>query len=245
MPFRNLFRKEWNSIFPLFGAYSALVVLLHLILLFKRSGMDKDVMFILAVFLPFLFISAIAIGIGYYQLHTEWRTNSIYLLLSLPVRGWKVLTAKLAAVIALLLLQLVWIGASFALILLRVQWDEFSGNGELSLTTLLNVAFNSFWMYVLVVLFLLAVLQFAYLSGQLVAKFKWLVVMGAFVGALWLVMRISPPLSGLLSWTPEILYGGKDTDVMYLHSGPFILLLLLTIGLIALNGYIFEKEVEV
>jgi hypothetical protein len=46
-------------------------------------------------------------------------------------------------------------------------------------------------------------------------------------------------------WLPDIFYGGRELEVVYLHSGPFLVLLLLTAGLLWLNGYLFEKEVEV
>lgn len=243
MPFRNLLIKELKTIFPLFAVYSVLVVLSHLFILAKSSIWDNDTIFVLSAVMPFLFVSVIALGTGYYQLYSEWKTNSIYLLLSLPVRGWKVLTAKLAAVLLLLILAIVGVGASFALLLLRVKWDEFKG--ELPLPTLLNVTANSFWMYGLVVIFLLAVIQFAFLCGQLVAKFRWLMVFAAFLSSLWLVVRISPLFSNLLMWIPEIPFGGEDTEVMYLHSGPFIVLFILSVGLIGLSGYILEKEVEV
>lgn len=246
MALRNLFVKELRSIFPLYGIFAAAVVLLHFFILYKRDSLDNDVVLVISLFLPFLLVSIIAIGTGYYQLHVEWKTNSIYLLLSLPIRGWKVLTIKLAAVLSLLLVTLLWTGVSFALILYRAKRGEFNAREDISelFPILLNVTINSFWLYVLIVGLLLVVIQFTFLCGQLVTKLKWLVMFGAFLGTLWLVLRISPLLSNLLVWTPEILFGGA-TDVIYLHSGPFIVLLLIGIGLMALNGLIFEKEVEV
>lgn len=246
MGLRNLFVKELRSIFPLYVIFAAVVVLLDFFILYKRASLDNDVVFAITLFLPFFLASAIAIGMGYHQLHVEWKTNSIYLLLSLPIRGWKVLTVKLAAVLSLLIATLLWIVISFALILLRVNWGELFGSGDFPalLPSLLNITFNSFWLYVLMVMLLLVVIQFTFLCGQLVTKFKWLVMVAAFLGMLWLVLRISPLLSNLLIWTPEIFIGGKDGAV-YLHSGPFIVLLLMSIGLMGLNGLIFEKEVEV
>lgn len=248
MGLRNLFVKELRSVFPLYGIFAAAVVLLDFFILYKRASLDNEIIFALSLFLPFLLASTIAIGTGYNQLHVEWKTNSIYLLLSLPIRGWKVLAVKLAAVLSLLIVTLLWIVISFALILLRVNWGELFEIGDFlaALPTLLNMTINSFWLYVLMVMLLLVVIQFTFLCGQLVTKLKWLVMVGAFLGTLWLVLRISPLLSNLLLWwTPEIFFGGKDADVVYLHSGPFIVLLLISIGLMGLNGLIFEKEVEV
>ncbi|MFD2615318.1 hypothetical protein [Paenibacillus gansuensis] len=247
MGFSNLWKKEIRSLAPLYGVFCAVVLLLHLILLYKRAYLDEEVLIVVSLFMPFLFVSAMAIGTGYYQLHTEWRTNSIYLLLSLPIRGWKVLTAKLAAVFALLLASSLWIGVSFALVLLKVAWEEVIGPEELPplFPSLFNIALNTFWIYCLVTLFLLLLVQFTFLCGQLTAKFKWLVMTCACFGTLWLVLRISPVLSDLLLWAPELIYGGNDTEVIYLHPGPFAVLLLISAGLLALNGYIFEKEVEV
>lgn len=247
MGFRNIWTKELRGNGPLYAVYAILVVLLHVLLLYKRESIPDDAMGVLALLLPFLFVSAMAIGSGYYQLHVEWRTQSIYLLLSLPIRGWKVLTAKMAAVVTLLLLSLLWTGLSFSIILLRVQWTKLASDEEFMemLPTIIHMVLNSAWMYGLTILFLLALTQFTFLCGQLVAKLKWVVMIAAFFGMLWLFLRISPALSGLLQWTPEILFGGGDSDTAYLHSGPFIVLLAVCVGLTALNGYIFEKEVEV
>ncbi|OAS14857.1 hypothetical protein [Paenibacillus oryzisoli] len=244
----NLFRKEVRSIFPLYGVFAMAVLLMHLFILIKSTVIDMDVTMVLALILPYLFLAAIALGTGYYQLYTEWKSNSIYLLLSLPMRGWKVLTVKLAAVIALLIVSSVWIAASYGILLLRSQWEELSKSQDWSsiMPNLFNVAGNFFWMGVLTLLLLLILVQFTYLCGQLVAKFKWIVMLIAFLGILWLVLRISPLIAGLLAWMPEmVIGGGESSDVAFLHSGAFIGIALLCIGLTALNGFIFEKEVEV
>jgi hypothetical protein len=243
----NLFKKETKSIFPLYGFFAVGVVALHLIVLYKSADFQMDATMVLTLVLPYLFLVALAVGTGYYQLHVEWRTNSIYLLLSLPIRGWKVLAAKLAAAVSLLIATSIVIAASFASLLLRVVWDEVSTSEDWSEIgpSLVNIVLNFYWICLFAILFLLIVVQFTYLCGQLVAKFKWIVMLSAFFGIIWLVLRISPLLSNLLVWTPEIVIGHKDSDMAFLHSGPFIVLGLLCIGLIALNGFIFEKEVEV
>jgi hypothetical protein len=247
MALRNLFIKEWRSILPVYSVFAVAIVMLHLFLLYKKDTLHEDTIFVLSLVLPFILLSLLTIGTGYYQLHVEWKTNSIYLLLSLPLRGWKVLSVKLAALLSLLLLTLLWGVTSFALILLRVKWDQITASEEWTemLPFLFNVALNSFWMYMLVLILLLVLIQFTYLCGQLVAKFKWLVMAGAFLGTLWLILRISPLLSNLFVWTPEIYFGAEDTGAMYLYSGPFLVLWLISIGLMGLNGLIFEKEVEV
>ncbi|WP_127582895.1 hypothetical protein [Paenibacillus koleovorans] len=245
MPYRNLWLKEVKSLFPLYGVLGILTVLLHLFLLIKFDVMDDDVVFVFGVLTPFFVISSLALGTGYYQLYTEWRTNSIYLLLSLPVRGWKILSAKLTAVVSLLVATLLFCSASFLLILVRAVWDNLGSEIELSGTTMINILLNSFWMYLLTMVLLLAMIQFAFLCGQLVTRLKWLVALSAFLAGSWLLMRVSPMLSDLFLWMPDILYGGKDTDLIYLHSGPFLILLLFCVGLTMLNGVIFEKEVEV
>ena len=157
------------------------------------------------------------------------------------------LTAKLAAVISLLLITCLCIVTSFSIILLPTQLDDLRVNVDVAegLPTLLNITLNGFWMCLLGTIFMLIVTQFAFLAGQLVAKLKWLVMFSAFLGTIWIVLRLTPPLSNLLHWTPDIYVGGRDSDVLFLHSGSFIILLLVSAGILWLSGYIFEKEVEV
>ena len=247
MAFRRLFNKEARSLFPLYAVFLAAVILLHFFILYKSSKWDDDAFVVLAVVLPGLFAAVIAIGAGYYQLQSEWRTNSIYLLMSLPVRGWRILLAKLTANMVLLIGTTVGMAASFVLILLRDKWPEWRAADAVSpaLPTLLIAVLHIFWISALVLFFLLVLVQFAYLCGQLVSKLKWVVVAAAFLGVLWLALRVSPPIANLLLWMPDIAFGGEDTGVSYLYSGPFVALFLMGTGLAWLNGVLFEKVVEV
>lgn len=245
MALRNLFRKEWRSAFPLYGVFAGLVLLWHLFILYKRDWFDQDTIMVLALIMPFVFASLITIGMGYQQLQVEWKTNSVYLLLSLPVRGWKLLMVKIAALMSLVVATLLWSGLSYVLILMKLKWTDISENITELWPMLSSLLIHSTWIYLLSMVLLLILVQFTFLCGQLVAKFKWLVTLAAFLGMLWFVLRISPLLTSLLQWTPDISFGHKDFEVIYLQSGSFLVLLLLGVGLTALNGFIFEKEVEV
>jgi hypothetical protein len=247
MTLGNLFRKEFKSILPLYGVYAMLVGLCHLLLLYKRASLDNDSILVISLVIPIVFLGLISVGIGYYQLQVEWKTNSIYLLLSLPIRGWMILTSKMAAVLSLITLSLLWIGISFSVVLLRVQWGELIGSIDVKevFPTLLNVTLNSYWLYILFAFILIVITQFTFLLGQLVPRVNWLVRVATFIGIIWLLLRLSPIASKWLLWTPNILFGGKELDMIYLHSGPFIVLLACSVGLLSLGGYILEKEVEV
>ncbi|TYP78208.1 hypothetical protein [Paenibacillus methanolicus] len=247
MGFRNLFRKEMKSLFPLFAVYGIAVTAAQVIVKFKSGGWGTDAPLVISLLMPLLFAAVLTIGAGYFQLSTEWRTNTIYLLLSLPIRGWKVLTAKLVALMVLLVGTLLWVSGSFSLILLRSMWKTLFSDqvfGEIPLT-MLNVAGNSLWMCLLTIVLFVMLAQFAFLCGQLVTRFRWLVALAAFFAGLWLIFRAAPLLSMLLAWLPDIRFGGELDDVIYLHSGMFVALVLLAAGLMWLNGYLFEKVVEV
>ncbi|MFD0674630.1 hypothetical protein [Cohnella sp. GCM10027633] len=247
MAFRKLFLKELRGALPLYAVFCGAVLLLHLFLLYKNDDWDQAYISSFSLLLPYIFAGTMAVGLGYYQLHAEWRTNTVYLLLSLPVRGWKVLAAKLSATIALLAATSLWIAASYAATLLPTNWREMNMNDQVteSFPSLLNMAANALWMYLFFVAFFIVVVQFAFLCGQLVARFKWFVVFVSFFAALWLVIKLNPLLSDALRWTPEMMIGGNELEKLYMHSGPFIGLALLGAALAWLNGYIFEKEVEV
>lgn len=247
MAFRRLFAKEFRSIVPLFGFFYLAVVLLHAFLFYKRNSWDNEVIFVLSLVIPFVVSGLIAVGTGYNQLHAEWKTNSIYLLLSLPVQGWKVLTAKLAAVLSLLVLTVVGIGLSFSVILLRVKWNVIMGDNDFweIFPTLFNMSFHAFWMYLLTVAFLIVLIQFAFLTSQLVVRLKWLVVAVSFLAAAYFVLRVSPWLSSLLLWLPDIKLGSEDAGIEYMHSGAFVAIVLLGAGMTWLSGLIYDREVEV
>ncbi|MBO9597236.1 MAG: hypothetical protein J7559_05375 [Cohnella sp.] len=247
MAFRKLFLKEARAALPLYVVFCAAILLLHLLFLYKKDDWNPDYIPAFTLFLPYLFAGMLAVGLGYYQLHSEWRSNSVYLMLSLPVRGWKVLAAKLAATLALLAATSLWIAGSFAATLLPSQWRELNADEQVAdaFPALFNLAAHLMWMYAFFVALFIVVVQFAYLCGQLVARFKWLVVFAAFFAVLWLIMRLNPLLSDALRWAPEIIIGGSELDKVYFNSGPFIGLAILGAALAWLNGYILEKEVEV
>ncbi|MCI3923169.1 hypothetical protein MO973_23370 [Paenibacillus sp. TRM 82003] len=247
MPFARLYRKEVKGIFPLFVVFAAVVVAWHAFILYKSETWDHDLVFVLSLIMPFVAAGLLAVGASYAQLHTEWRTNSIYLLMALPMAGWKVLTAKLLSALTLLIGSAAAVGISFAALLLRAKWEELTGNAELQfmLPTLISLTWNVFWLSCLSAALVMILVQFAYLCGQMAARLKWLFVLCAFVGGLWLVIRITPPLSGLFLWTPDFIVGAEGGEAAYMQSGPFLILTLVGIGFMWINGYIFDKEVEV
>lgn len=247
MAFRRLFLKEFKSAMPIYVFFSAAVLVLHLFALYKSDDWEDGAIQGISVILPYSLACVLAVGTVYYQLRSEWKANTVYLLLSLPVRGWKVMTAKLAAAIGWLILACMWIAVSFSLLLLLTNWSRWQASETLpeAWPSLLNLAGNVIWIYLIFASFGLITVQFAFLCGQLVSKFRWLVEGCAFIAILWLVLRVSPMLSGLLQWMPSIVFGGDELQTVYLNSGSFVGLLLISVALTWLNGYIFEREVEV
>lgn len=247
MAFRKLLRKEIRSIFPLYGVVALAIVLLHAFAWYKSSAIQSDGILVVTVLLPFFFAAVITLGAAYYQLHTEWRTNSIYLLLTFPIRGWKVLTAKMTALLVLLILLMIWICGSFAIFILKTHWQEWNAAEGIQemVPTMIVALLHMMWLGLLFTILLILLIQFTFLCGQLVPKFRWVVRFIAWVGIMWLVIRISPIVSKLLGWLPDIKVGGPEMEAVFFHPGPFIVLVILTIGLLTLNGWLFEKEVEV
>ncbi|WP_438445031.1 hypothetical protein [Gorillibacterium sp. sgz5001074] len=247
MGFRNLWMKELRGVLPIYAVYAVAVVILNAIIFYKIDIMQDDTIFVLSLLLPFMLVSALTVGLAYYQLHIEWKTNTVYLLFSLPMRGWKILTAKLSALLLFLIAALLWTGVCFSPLLFKVDWVHIRFDEEFRemLPELLRVMLNCAWIFLLAVIFLLVLIQFTFLCGQLAAKLKWVFMLCAFFGMLWLVMRISPLLTGLLGWLPGIPMEGDEWNQVFLQSGAFLVMAFLCAGLTVLNGYLIEKEVEV
>lgn len=132
---------------------------------------------------------------GYYHLSREWQGGSVALWLSLPVRRWKLLASKLAAMLAMLLLL-----AAIPLIvfiLLKVMFPT-SAVGEHFPTACMTVV----WLIAGGIPFLPATFA-VYLSSTFSARYSWLpqvITIGALIAARWLGETVAyEPLWGV-SW---------------------------------------------
>ena len=183
------------------------------------------------------------------SLHSEWSANTIYLLLSLPVKGWQILGAKLTAV----MLWFAALGAirtaSLALNFTRYIFTQLRGS-PIDL-----VALQMFYAVIALfaaVLIGLVLTEFSFLASHLVTKVRGLAGVATFFASAWLFARAVTLGALALSWMPAIslrtFYISHDVVVISskaLGSG-YVVAVALMIGFYhVLSSWLIDRQMEV
>ncbi len=180
----------------------------------------------------------------------EWDQHHDLLLLSLPVRGWWLVTAKLCAALLETATLTVTIVVSVLLVgrteLVQPIYD-FTGPGLMLYWTLLVVVLP--WTLGTAVVHILG--QLAALVSRIVPLFSSLVGVCTFAIGLWGIIRVGGLLAPLLRWLPALpLYsisvsGGIGYEQwLRVQMAPLAGALLALAGLFWLAGWLVEREIE-
>lgn len=251
MLFWRLFVKESRSLLPAVAILAALVLIWHVFLLSRLYVWTADLVLSLGL-MPAFVLPVWTLGMMVYSLHTEWSTNSIYQLLVLPLRGWKVAGAKLAAVLAGLSALLVFSLASYWLFFGRHFLGMIAGVSVIPLQWLGEAGLLLLLAYWAVTAVMVVLAQFSYLAGRVVPKFGWLAAGAAFFVSLWLMMRLGTLLAPLFAWVPDLSYRAwivmdsvARMNMVTVSSAPLVVVTLLTGAFFLLTSWLIEREVEV
>lgn len=203
-----------------------------------------------AVALPAGFLPFWLIWQSFQTLRSEWREDTVYTLLVLPVSGWQVLLAKLVS-ICLEYTFLFWV-------ITGGTWLFFK-NVLVELWTFvpdsLWLVWNLFWLYaagLLGVAVLVIYVQLGFVVSKLVGRLQALVALWVWVLGAWLVDRVGLLLQPLLGWLPSIsvdrLLGWERVHIdlsVDLNLAPPVGAGLALVGLFFLAGYLFEHYLEI
>lgn len=176
----------------------------------------------------------------------EWTGNHMLLILSLPVPGWQITSAKLLA----LFLEVLLYGMVHSIGFMPYMLPEFSLTLPGYLTLSLWVAGGALYLALISCCFFLTV-HFAYLAGRLVSRGGWLVALAAFFTSLWAAIRLGGLLSPLLQWLPRVPFyglsiasGTVNRTVIYIQVAPLVGVLLVLALLFWLSARWVERDLE-
>lgn len=193
-------------------------------------------------------------------LRSEWREDTIFSLLLLPVTGWQLISAKLVAlVIEATVIVITYSGGILILFQNTIRSllsDILTG---ISLTLLLK---NGLLVYLgAVALFtsFLIFVQLAFIVAKLIGRFHGLVMIWVFILTTWLVDRMGYILQPVFAWIPDIpldkLFGMNELLTVIKGENPAIVwqwnisaevgAWLAVIGLFVLSGWLLENYMEV
>jgi len=186
----------------------------------------------------------------------EWRENTSYLMLSLPVRARTITSAKLAMLLTGV--------AGFMLLFAAGGWLLFERTGILADMRATNVfalvpvewivkmgllGFGSVLFGVLVVAL---VAQVAYVFSRMFGRLRGLVMVWTWVLLFWLMARVGDVAVRWLGFLPElhmrmlsVRNGIPQFELLAMESGPIVAMVLFAAGLFALLNAMLERAVEV
>lgn len=204
---------------------------------------------VLALAVPVTFFPLWLIWRSVQTLRLEWRDDTIYTLLALPVPGWQIMLAKLVS-LCMEYTVLFAVATGGALLLF---------GGVLNMGTALPgpswVALNIFWLYLggLLLFTALAVqTQLAVVVGKMVGRVQGIVTLWVWILAVWFTSRLAELLQPLFRWLPVLrLHELMRLDeletqiILEVHPAGQVGFWLATIGIFVLTGVLFERCVEV
>jgi len=186
----------------------------------------------------------------------EWRENTSYLMLSLPVRAWKITSAKLAALLTGVLALCLLSGAGLWLLMVRTGLlAELFGRNLFALVPLewlVRVSLLAFGGMLAGLVVLALFTQLAYVFSRLFTRFRGLVMLWTWALSFWLLIRVGDLGSRLLGFLPDfrlrmlsVRNGVPEFEVLTIDSGPFVAIVLLLFGLYWLLNAVLERAIEV
>lgn len=190
---------------------------------------------------------------GFQSFRTEWKSDTIYSLLSLPVPRWHLLFSKFLAAMTV-------VTGMSAIFILGIYF-----NSKFVTLDLLNSLPRSFgigiylkWiisLYILLWIFCaicFIISQFSFLISKLFNKFSGLITGVTFLFALWMVIRVGSIVGKLFFWLPDLViemvryrYQLFYMDVAYFNISPIMGVIIASIGLFFIGAWLLENILEV
>lgn len=254
--FLRLLRKDLEASKLPTGLLSGIILGLMAIVRFKLGDLGSDYKsaaffaIVLTVTLPILFLPLWLFWQSFQSLRSEWREDTVYTLLVLPVPGWHVTLAKLIGILVeYSVLLVVSVGGG---LLLFWRMIEPFWNALPSTSWILGNAFLLYLVSALALAAFVILMQLAFIVGKLVGRAQGLVAIWTWILASWLVGRLGSFLEPIFRWVPPIPLHrvarlellGRDVLLDWniaSQLGTF----LGVIGLFWLTSYLFEHFVEI
>ncbi|MFP4021501.1 MAG: hypothetical protein ACLFUK_07845 [Halanaerobium sp.] len=204
-------------------------------------------------FIPLFFLPLIMVFMAYTSYRNEWINNTIYLLKILPRRAYEINLAKfLPAFIYYLFLSLALITANlyFNQDLISQLLNEAPNmiNRQMSEQFLIF----SYAAYLIIGVQLYLITQFSYIIASFYNRFRLLISILVFILSHYIIFRIGGYLNYLFNWLPDFPVtvlmespAGVTESIVYIGSAPFMVIILMMLGLFFLNSRLIASDVDV
>lgn len=224
--------------------------------LLSRVGVGSPGVIAIVYWAPMGFLPLWVLWTAVQLYRHEWRENTSYLMLSLPVRAWVITSAKLAVLVtgivgfSLLIAAGGWIVAARTGVLAEIA--QVIDRSAIPAEWIVKVSFLLCGVTLASLVVFGLVAQFAYVFSRLFSKFQGLVMVWTWILVFWLMGRAAHLGGRFLGWLPDVYVrtlvgnvGMPEFHLVKIESGPFVAMALVVVGLFVLLNAVLEKAIEV
>ncbi len=250
MSFWQLWRKELNGLIWKSAFLGALLIVLADLVFNRRQNVlwfPDDIHKLDSVHkwetpfgipgTPLIVLTLWGIGMAFYTLHYEWTNKTIYLLKSLPVKGYKVLGAKIAGIVTGVLTM---VPLSIGIYLFT--WHEKLAQFKLAVLTAWSFGFTVVLILLIIIFYLGMIGQLAFLAGKLVNRFRFVVSVITFYLTLTLLDMLTK-YNPLLRLIPNLVIHSGAVHFK-VDTWAFLGWFLAGMALFFINCWIYERKIE-
>lgn len=250
--FLNLYKKELKENMPLAVVYVILALAWILFLSTRHGRWDDELIFGLS-YIPLGLLPIYAMIQGFLSYRSEWKDDTIFAVLSLPVPGWYFTASKFLAtmtyftVLSLVMLGSIWLLSMDLVTSILAEVPAHMGYGwmiqgfiGMYLAGWLSSGLNYL------------VCQFSYLVSRLFNKFIAVITGLAYLLSYWVLLRVAGWISWAFNWLPDYsmetwsqIYGFTYKYVLSFETAPWIALLVIGVGLAWFGSWLLENVLEV
>lgn len=248
----SLIKKEFRQFNILFIVSILITAAWEWFLIIRTENWPPGLSFGLG-FIPLFFLPLIMIFLGYTSYRSEWSNNTIYLLKIIPRRGYQINLAKfIPALIYYLFLSAALIAVNIyfnqGLITQIVNESPEMIGRQMSRQFLIL----SYFAYLITGVQLYLITQFSYIIASFYNRFRLLISILVFILSHYLILRIGGFFNNLFNWLPDFPVtvfmegpAGATESTIYIGSAPFIVIILIMVGLFFLNSRLIASDVDV
>jgi len=242
MKFLSLLEKELKDEKNIF-LFGSLALIVFFAFLFTRIGKwEKGTPFGLGIALSVSALLIYPLIKGFLSLRDEWDKDTIYLLLSLPVRRYKILLAKLTVeALEIVFFSIITVTFSYSILL-----KEFGHTFGISIPEMFQVL----GMLCLLSISLSTVPFFSYTISRCIRRFRRLIIGVTYLGFFLLYGKTVRAGSKLLEFIPDPVFSifeptNKIIKRNVLEISGLYYLFIFSVIFMLVTLFLFEKEVEV
>lgn len=248
----SLLKKEMRSLLFTLLVSALLVTAWEIFLITKMNVWPLGMTFGLG-FIPLGIFPLIMLVQGYQSFRQEWKGNTIYLLKSLPRKGYEIVSSKfIASGLLYIILTLYTFGLH--MFFHRQQLGYLLGEVPEPMLESYSprMAIIGIFVYLAIGFIPYIISQFSYLVSCYFSKFRWLVSIVVFGLSHYLLVRLSGLIARLFNWLPDIPIDvmwsgpyGEEVATLYLGSGPIIAAFVVLLGFFLTGSWILENQLDV